>query len=194
MKKQLPPLHPALWLVALALLFTGLPQAHAQWAVGAGYQIRAGNPGHGVAVQFQRSFATAEPQLNLFVRGRAAYFPEQEKRFVVHDYGQTLRSHSYGAALGGGLAGAFGRFWPYAGLSAGYEWHVGERREGGFNWGPRFSHIDVASPYIAPFLGAGVDIVGGVRSYVEYVLPGYLNEAVPSENSGWLATGIRVQF
>ena len=187
-----------LWIVGLALLFIGHPEAQAQWTAGAGYQYRGDTPNQGATIQLRRHFGAAGSYFRAFARARAGYFFLQEESFTGIDGGATTRSRSYDFGLGGGVEANIARFRPYIGIGSGYERHRGERRSWSLYTSPKTSDIGVGSLYFALYAGMSIEAFRGTMLYVEGQLPEYLNEQklidIGLANDPVLEAGVRIQF
>jgi len=187
-----------LWIVGLALLFIGHPEAQAQWTAGASYQHRGDTPNQGVKIQLQRHFGATGSYFRVFARAHAGYFFLQEESFTGIDGGATAKSRSYDFGLGGGIEANFARFRPYIGIGSGYERYRGERRSWSLYTSLETSDIDLGSLYFALYAGMSVEAFRGTMLYVEGQLPEYLDEqkliGIGLADAPILEAGVRIQF
>jgi len=189
---------PPLWIVGVALLFIGHPEAQAQWTAGVGYQYREDNPNQGVKVKLQRPLGAVGSRFEVFARTHAGYFFLQEESFTGIDGGVTATLRSYNVGLGGGVEANVARFHPYIGIGGGYEGHRGERRTWSLYTSPNTSDVDVGSLYFALHAGMSVEAFSRTMLYVEGQLPEYLNEQklidIGLANDPVLEAGVKIQF
>lgn len=101
-----------------ALTFMVPKQSHAQWNIGASYEIRQETPKNGFGLKIERPVLGAIPVVNLRMRAHISYFSEDFQGLnQLPQVNGNYKHYDYGLAA---LAGAdIGFVMPYAGLGLG---------------------------------------------------------------------------
>lgn len=174
--------------ISFLLAFISISQsAHAQWAVGASYEIRDEDPENGFGFRLERSFLQDAPLIDLGIRAHFSYFNEENN--VSRDdftFSRQIDVYDYGLAA---LAGVkLGIVKPYVGLGIGNQQFKFNADVEGFD----FSE---SSFYWNGFGGAEFTLLPVLNPFIEYRIANLTStDDIEFDNVSRLAIGINLRF
>lgn len=176
-------------IISLTVLFFMIPfaeKAHAQWGIGASYEIRNEDPTNGFGVRVERSMLDFVPIVDFNMRAHFSYFNESN---MLSPSGASIsgdaEAYDYGLALTAGVKIALIK--PYVGFGIGAETidfetaGQGSFKENNFYWNA--------------FGGAELRLLPLLNPFLEYRITNLTStDQLDTSNIGRVAIGINLRF